>query len=360
MNGLPSTNSGSDQSPVETITREQIGSLFRNTSKSSKVIFGALRGVFDLTRNDIENFFHLVDQRVGEQNSCDDILCEVSIYYSDGTSRKFPSIGEFKNYSETKKRIPTVITLHITHLIVFPDNEMPEKQQIDIEIRASESTSETIDMVATDNRVRMAGDKVQFGVGRENADYGIISYTINHSRVSWGLDLEGHIVSQIERLLEIPTKWDVLLNKLAGPLNIITTVFVGLYICNLIIDGFFSFLYKTDGALTPDAILDIAANYLINGQIAKYIVASLVVSIIIFVLFSAFVSAVIRSMKKPKPSFIILDRSDKINKTARLKNYNRRWIKFAGIIAVNLLVALLITFLESRVWEFISILSLTN
>ena len=357
MNGLQSTNSGSGQSLVETITREQLQSFLRNTSKGSKVIFGALRGVFDLSRNDIENFFHLVDQRVGEQNTCSESLCEVAVYYNDGTSRKFPTVDDFNSYSETRDRVPTVLTMHIVHLIAFPDSDIPEKQQIDIEIRTSEHTSETIDMVTSDKRLRMAGDKVQIGVGNENTDYGMVSYTINHSRISWGLDLEGHISSQIQKLLEVPTKWDRFLNLISGPLNIVTTVFVGLFLCNLVIDGFFSFLYQTDGALTTEAVLEIAANYLVDGQIAKYIVASLVVSIIIFVLFSAFVSSTIKSIKKPKPSFIILDQGDNHNKVTRLKSYNHRWVKLIGVIAVNLAVAISITLLETRLWEYFSLFS---
>jgi hypothetical protein len=357
MNGLPSTSNGSDPEAEETLEGRQLQSILRSTTRDHKVIFGAQRGVFDLSRLDIENFVHLVDQRVEEQNSCGASVCEISVYYSDGTSRRFPNLKDFSNYAETRKRFPTVVTVHTSYFISFPDNQEPEKQEIDIVIRSSESTSETVDMVADDARVRMSSDKVQMGVGNDKSKFGLISYTINHSRISWGLDLEGHIRGHIDSLMIEPTKGDRFLLRAAGPLNLLTTIFLGLYIVNLIIDLFFLFLYRTDGAESSGEIIETAATYLISGHIAKYIVACLVVSVVFFVLFSAFVSAVTDSIKKPKPSFISLDEGDNRRKGERLKSYEKRWPRFAALILSNVFVAILVAYLEERLSPVLSWLS---
>ncbi len=351
MNGLPSTDSGTDQSLEAASSDEQLESILKRTSRDSKVIFGALRGVFDLSRNDILNFYHLVDQRVAEQNGKSASICEIAVYYNNGTSRKFPTAREFENYTETRNRFPTLITIHSAYFISFPDSTEPEKQEIDIVIRSSESTEDTIDLAMNDSRVRMSGDKMQVAVGGNGDQFGMISYTINHSRTSWGLDLEGHISGHIEALMQEPTPGDKFLAKVSGPLNLVTTVFVGLYVVNIIIDGFFKFLYRTDGASSPQDILDIAANYLVNGQIAKYIVASLVVSVVFFVAFSGIISSLTRAMKKPKPSFIVLNDADSNRKAPKLKNHEKRWTRFGFTLGMNIIVALMVTVLEDRIWQ---------
>lgn len=317
-----------------------------------KVIFGALRGVFDLNRGQIESFFHIIDQRIREQNHRTPIVCEVAVYYSDGTSRKFGSVDSFSNYSETRNRFPTVVTIHQAYDITFPDSSEPERQTIDIEIRTSESISETIDMVANDRQLRMAGDNVQVMVGNQTGEYGVITYTINHSRVSWGLDLEGHIKSQIEKILQSPTSIDILLRRVAGPLNLFTTVFVGLYLVNAIIDAFFVFLYQRDGATTEAETLKVAAEYLVNGQIAKFVSASLVVAGLFFVFFSAFVSRMTKALVRPKPSFIVLDDGDGIRREERLKKHEKRWLKFIGLLMLDVGVATMLILAEGSILKF--------
>lgn len=189
--------------------QKELQSIVRHATRDHKVIFGAHRGVFDVNRPDIENFLLLLNQRVREQNGVMPLSCEAAVYYDNGTSRRFPSIEDFNAYTETSQRFPTVLTLHAVYLIEFPDSEEPEKQEIDIVIRASESTSDVIDMVQDDSRLRMASDKIQMGI-QENprSNLGIITYTINHSRVTWGLDLEAHIRGHVERLLVEPSKTD--------------------------------------------------------------------------------------------------------------------------------------------------------
>ncbi len=348
MNGFPSANRGAGTSLEAPNERSALRSILRNTSRDFKVIFGAHRGVFDLKRIDIENFFHLVDQRVDEQNGCKSVYSEVAVYYTNGTSRRFPSVEDFSSYTETSKRYPTLVTLHASFFISFPDSDEPEKQEIDIVIRSSGSTNETLDMVKNDSRMRVSGDKVQMEVGSDGSRFGLISYTINHTRVTWGLDLEHHIRGHIEKLLLEPTPGDTFLRKISGPLNMFTTLFVGLYAVNLLIDLFFNFLYASEGAATPDQVLHAAASYLVDGNIAKYIVASLAVSVVFFVLFSGFVSSITKSIRQPRPSFICLDQGDETRRTELVKSFNKRWTRFGATIFLDIAVALGIVLAEDR------------
>ncbi len=235
------------------------------------------------------------------------------------------------------------------YFIKFPDSDTPERQEVDIVIRASESVKDTINMQMSDSQARGSGDKVLLAVQDDNQSFGIINYTINHSKTSWGLDLEGHIRGHIESLLDEPSKSDWFITKTAGPLNLITTVFCGLYFVNLIIDFFFNFLYATDGATNQQDVLSLAAEYLVNGQIAKYIVASLVMSVTFFVLFSGVISSITNAIKKPKPSFISLCDADTRRKTKRYEKYKKRWHKYLSMVLLNVIVALFVTFIEDRI-----------
>jgi len=349
MNELPSTNSGNARTTAQASGDERVAAILRSTAKNSKITFGAHRGTFDLEKRDVENFFHLVDQRVREQNSVAFENAEFCVYYNDGSSRRFAQIQGFIEYAETRRRYPTVVTIHMVYFLNFPDSTDHEKQEIDIAIRASESTSETIDMVEKDDHARMTGDKVQVTAGSDDSQYGVISYNINHSRISWGLDLEGHIRGHVESILIEPTKTDKLIRLAAGPLNLLTTLFVGLYLVNLIIDGFFWFLFATDGASDPQQVIEIASTYLINGNIAKYIVATLVVSFVFFVIFSGLVSRFVKSLYAPRPSFLSLDEKDHQRKALRIGNYNRRWVKLAGLVMVNVVTGIAVAALEGRI-----------
>jgi len=148
--------------------------------------------------------------------------------------------------------------------------------------------------------------------------------------------------------MEKPTTTDRVLRAISGPLNIFTTLFVGLYIANLIIDAFFSFLYQTNEAKSLTDYSEVAAQYLLTGQIAKYVVASLVVSVVFFVLFSGLVSRLTKSMRRPKPSFITLSTGDEKRRDARLKQYSNRWTSLAATLGSDILVALLLLVAEDR------------
>tara|TARA_R110002020_G_scaffold105109_1_gene245312 strand:+ start:186 stop:785 length:600 start_codon:yes stop_codon:yes gene_type:complete len=195
----------------------------------------------------------------------------------------------------------------------------------------------------------MAGDKIQFFVGHDNSEFGVINYTVNHTRTSWGLDLEGHIKSHIESLMDEPSIWDKVLFRLSGPLNILTTLLVGLYIVNWILDLFFKFLLATNDNASREQAIETAANYLLSGQIAKYIVASLVVAVVFFVAFSGLVSRLTRSLRRPRPSFICLSEFDGRRKLTRLKKYNKKWVNFSFTIAMDIIVAVLLISLEERI-----------
>ena len=210
-----------------------------------------------------------------------------------------------------------------------------------------------MDIVESEDSYRMSGDKIQLKV-LSGGEKGVFAYSINHTRITWGLDVENIIRTHIGKILEKPTGFDKIVRRISGPLNLFTTVFVGLYITNLLIDLFFYFLLTSENPENGQTVAEIASAYLVNGHIAKYIVASLVVSVVVFVLFSALVSSAFQNFIKPKPSFIILSKFDEARKAKRLKKYNRRWAFIIAVLLTNIVVAIVIAALEERMSSFFS------
>lgn len=334
----------SDPSPSDG-EQSQLQNLLTNTSGSSKVTFGARRGVFDLTKEQVENFFHLVDQRISEQHACSAEICEFQVYYDDGASRLFRSLGDFQGYHETIYRVPTIVTIHFAYLISFPESQFPERQEIDITIRTSASATESLRPTMNESSARLSGDKIHFVVEDDRSGYGIIQFTISHSRVSWGLDMENHIRNHIESLMSMPPDFERRIRQIVGPLRVFTTLFAGLFFVNLLIDAFFRFAFGgvlADGQVT----MSTAAQFIVDGSLTKFVAASLVVSLVFLIWFDLQLTKVVDAVRRPKPSFIVFDEASKKNRRDRLKKYQRRWPKLIGVVVLDVVVIIAMFFFE--------------
>lgn len=121
---LPSSSTGRVQVSAP-LRPEEVRTLLDGALQSGKVIAGARRGVFEMRRADCENFYHLISQRVRDQNSCSLEKFEISVFHSNGTSIKLAGISEFSRYAETRKVTPTVVSFHWTYLLKFPETSIP-------------------------------------------------------------------------------------------------------------------------------------------------------------------------------------------------------------------------------------------
>ncbi|MEP4978889.1 hypothetical protein [Ascidiaceihabitans sp.] len=327
------------------------GQTFSGEVKATKVIAGAIRGIFDAKVIDIENFYHLICQRVKDQSECRKVTTELVLYLNDGTSRRLQSIDDFQKYSQPNAAFPTVVSLSIELEIIFAGSSSSEKQSVDIAIRASDITADTIQMQATEDRIRFASDKMQIAVMAAQSDLGIISYTIDHTRLSWGLDIENIIQSHVSKLL-IPATWqDKCFKAIREPLHLMTTIIVGLFLAVQGIDALFKILFISEGRSNDVALIDIASDWIVSGQIAKYLVISIIVSVVVILLTSTLSRQVLSNLQKPRPSFILLSTNDETRREQRLSKHNKRWARLLAVVFVNLVAILVTVAVEDRVGE---------
>ena len=137
---------------------------------------GDIQGKFKITNVEIVNIYHLLEQRMKNQNDAALIHFSISVHYDDGHSVVHNNIAEFKNYHPLSKTHPVGLIINATYLIKFKNHEIPEKQEIEITIGANGNFSE-------------------FNNTRRWYSGGYLEYKIIHTERTWATDIAGLIKS---------------------------------------------------------------------------------------------------------------------------------------------------------------------
>lgn len=82
--------------------------------------------------DEIINVYHLVEQRINQQNKSSLVRYTTTISYNDGSSTTLAGIESLETFRETKPVLSESVTLEWTYLIQFHDKLSPEKQEIQI------------------------------------------------------------------------------------------------------------------------------------------------------------------------------------------------------------------------------------
>lgn len=299
-------------------------------------------GSFSLRVDDIENFYHLVEQRLQEQNQANLIQFQSVITYTDGSSVKIDSLEDLKSFAELRPLISCGISLTWVYLIKFQNRETEERQQIDIDMRAWHA-----------NKVRLIHQAEllypdTFGPNILEST-GFIGIRISHTARSWGIDIENMLSSHIENFLT-PTEGKVrtLARKrstLAGLISFFLSMIFFLGAGYHVIETWSRHINASYTASTKDVDsmssiatkIDFIASPIISGQLATFAVAA--VAYIFISLAGAIPIAVWLSGKadRPHPSFILLSRASENKMQAVMEEYNKSWFKFILCFIVNAL-----------------------
>ena len=161
-------------------TQAEFGQFVSNLLGRPQTIRRIKECNFDLTRSEIENTYHLIDQRL-TQNSGTLVDFTIRIGYTDNSSIELKSLSEFQSFREVRPLVSENATLAWTYLVTFPGTNVPEKQSIEITF-------------ATDGFSFPDGLAI-FRGPRFNQSH--IRFEIKHTSRTWGADIEsllnGHI-----------------------------------------------------------------------------------------------------------------------------------------------------------------------
>jgi len=318
--------------------RDFIAGLLGKPQTITKEIYGA----FDLNKDDVANFFHLVVQRVSQQNESTLIQFTVTIVYDDDSTVLLNNFDDFIHYNEVRAIVSVAVHLSWTFLVKFQDKKVPERQQIDVSIFTETETSRVEHISNARHIIK--------------SSRGNFSLRINHTARTWGADIEalltGHIetltkqVHPLRRYISRRYGW---VGLIVGAITFLGSIAACFYSTSLLVDSRMKAIRTIQ---TPSEKADYLAELVASGvwprfffSILSFLVLALGVSVLIGVW------TALKADNK-EPSFLLLSKQAEKGKQKKLAAYERQWhvfvISIIGAIAIELIGNYLFTFYLER------------
>ncbi|MDD2469187.1 MAG: hypothetical protein PHI97_34940 [Desulfobulbus sp.] len=283
---------------------------------------------FEINQGDIVSLYHLIEQRIHQQNRANLVSFTAIIHWSDDSSIQLNDIDSLATYNEIRNVVPGSLHLSFTYLIIFQQSKTPEKQEI----------------------------YISFDVARG------IYYAIKNTARSWGSDIDSLLTNSITEIIKkstkpeefqikwIPTDKDTIRNI------VITIIFIGI--------AFLFFLYTnnigsiaTSSMASGSSLEDISKNLNI---LSKFVVSSKIyVSTLTAILFSFLCLFFIDDMVSGAHDrysyslrFIIFNKTAESYKDGIIKRYKKDAKKaiLNFVYAISLGVAANILFSAIFIW----------
>lgn len=275
---------------------------------------------FELRLRDIENTFHLVDQRVRQQNEASLLQFAAKIYYDDNSSVLVASLSDLLHYNEVRPIVSKGVHLTWVYLVRFPDKSVPEKQQIDLTFRAW--------------IVEVAAEDLVFMRHRAPAHRGSITLRIAHTARSWGVDLESLITNHLHSLFVEENLVKRFAHRHSGKIGFLAfalvffTLIIGSYATTQHFNATLVSQAEAQFAKPVSAKLDYLIRQLASGSSStadSWFAIMLIVSVIVA---GAVTIWIITLADSQRPSFVLLSRQAELSRAKALKKLERKWLMF--------------------------------
>lgn len=327
---------------------EDFGKFVSSLLGKPQTITGAERGAFELRRDDIVSSYHLVNQRVQQQNEAQLIQFTVKLVFDDNSSVLLNSLEDFQAYSEVRPIVPTQAHLSWSFIVKFRDRNHPEKQEIDLSFLTSATGA--IALGESENAALVPIARLVSG--------GHITFRIRHTARTWGADIESLLRGHAKHLILPQTPLRDFVQKHSGKIGGLVALlfFVGtIAACLVTADHLAIEQLKliSDLLQTPNAV-DLKLNKLLqlaaDGFWGKYFF-----SVFVFVIFALVVSVVLgvwsENMADTKrPSYILLTKKSEQHKIEQDERYRIRWFSFLGSVAVSIITGIVSNIIFTKYW----------
>ncbi|WP_026602684.1 hypothetical protein [Methylomonas sp. 11b] len=327
---------------------ENFASFIGSLLGKPQTIATSERGSFEIRREDIVNSYHLLVQRVQQQNEGQLLQFTVRLVFNDDSSVLLNSLDEFLSYSEVRPVFPTQAHLSWAFIVKFQDRSHPEKQDIDLSFLTNGSGA------------FLTGDdvEIEFVSMRGLSRGGLIAFRIRHTARTWGADIESLLSGHAKHLLlpEAPARKFVRRNsgKLAALLAV--TFFVASIAACLVTANHLATeqLKAVSGLIQSTNALDLKLNRILEmnaeGFWGKYFFSVMI--FIVFSLISAVALAVWTetSADTVRPSHLLLTKKAEQNKIELESRYRVRWLSFLGSVGVSIATGIVSNILFTHYW----------
>lgn len=284
---------------------KQFGDFLVSLLGKPQTISKKFLGAFCIDKDSLVDLFHIIEQRIHQQNDAKLINFRALISYNDNSTVELSGFEHLVNFNEPLPLVPKAIDLTWQYLIKFKDKEIPEKQEITVSFHVGVGSHRLQDHHFFD-----------FMYFRNT-----ISLRIAHTARTWGADIEGLLTKHIQVLCKSPKGYQKFLYNDSETINKIVQIL--LFLTSLI-----------------------SAVLWINQK---------KISLIFFLfvgtyLFSLIVDLILQNIEPSEdPSFILLTKESYNDKVAVLKRHKSLWIKFFSTILLSLIVSIVANYIYAYI-----------
>ena len=108
---------------------------------------------FKLYRNDIEQFYYLLNTKIEKESYSNITHFSVTFFYNDNTKREINEIETLNSFLETRDVIPKKIILSWNIILNFPNTQRIENQEVRVEFNILEKTNSILISIKHTNPV---------------------------------------------------------------------------------------------------------------------------------------------------------------------------------------------------------------
>lgn len=290
-------------------------------------------GAFEVSKQDIANIFHLIEQRIHQQNDAALMQFTVRILYDDDSSILLNSLSDFQRYSEIRPITSIGVVLSWVYLVQFKNKAVPERQEINISFG---NHADGMFFLRKALPIRLA-----IGIG------GIL-IRIQHTERTWGADIENLLAGHVKNLIKEVSKKEEFLWKNSGMIGFGSGVvlFLSALLGVVITSSKFIEVYLAKvndlliGGKTADEILtskiDFVVEIISTGVWPRFtfsIVVFLIISLILAIILGSWIGS--KADNRPE-SFVLLSKKAEEKRSNYLAERKRDWLMFSVSILASI------------------------
>lgn len=314
-----------------------------------QTIEGKFYGNFCIERKQIENLFHIIDQRISQQNKAFLVGFISKIAYDNKTMVTLNGYNELITYNEVNPITPVAIELTWIYMVHFHDKSFPEKQEINISFIREEEYKDYYE----DSLFEL----------RNMSKSGVIQYRIAHTARTWGIDIQNLLTNHIKSIINEPNKFKKLIIKHRRKVSIIlsTVTAFGLFLLSIRIvnsanNNFLTLVNYTLKNLSNDinAKIDFLIQSIANGKLYQNNNNLTLCGLCSLLMGTTIQLISLTSLRNIYiPSFILLTDQSRKDKDLKEKKLSKKWLLFCLSIISSLslgVVSNIIYYFVSKLW----------
>lgn len=331
---------------------EEFGEFISGLFGKPQTVERHIPGAFVLTKADVANLYHLVDQRIHQQNEATLVQFTVRIVYNDNSSVQLRSLEDFMVYGEMRPVASTGAHLSWTYLVQFRNKSILEKQQIDLSfIGSSISPRVEAPIVTFDDDFDVRGEFI-----RRISPHNII-LSIQHTERTWAVDIDSLLAGAVNNFV-VPRKPSAkFIHKNSGRIGVGVSLTLLTAAALTIVFKSESFLdsylaeakaLKAAAPTSQDALtarIDFLIEIISTGVWPRFVfaaVAFLIIMIAVSIILGAWVSD---KASIPPRSFVLFSKAAEDETRALDQRIKRDWALFGLSLATSVVTGVLSSWL---------------